>query len=95
MSRQCPICKTKLKHEDNTEEVWGSHVMSEEYETCNHCKLYNYEFAYGAHKIELHKKTFIWDYKTKISWKYKFYLKLIKTLYKFRLIKATCYNEEE
>lgn len=54
---KCPICNHKTKYTIYS----GSYGAEEEYIICNNCG-YSYEFAYGAYRIYVGRKRFIWNY---------------------------------
>lgn len=72
---KCPVCNNKLKCTDYYDSDF--HITVEEHERCYRCG-YDYEFAYGAYKIMLNNKEFLWSYDTPYIERNQMYRKIKK-----------------
>lgn len=79
----CPICNSKLEEISYTEEIWGSFETVEIHHNCRNCNLYEFEYVYGNSCRWIYKKVFS-DEK-----QHKLYIKLVRILYKLRVIGGT------
>lgn len=77
---KCLICNAELEEQRYTEEIWGSFNTVEIHQKCNVCQLYEYEYVYGNSCRWIYKKQICDDRK------HKFYIKLIRLLYKLGVI---------
>lgn len=77
---ECPICGHILEEEIYTEEIWGSFDVVEVHQKCNRCKLYKYDYTYGVVGRKIGKRIF------KDDKQHKFYIGLIRFLYKLGVI---------
>lgn len=77
---KCPICNNELDEISYTEEIWGSFETVEIHQNCRKCNLYEYEYAYGNSARTIYKKMFCDDKEHKL------YIKLVRFLYKLKLI---------